>query len=167
MWFRETDEFLHPHFAFQSSPVLQSHCNSAFIWSSLLHFTTTTWIPTRCFIQNAAMISHQTCPFFALLGSPPHPLTCSRWKLRISHSVTFPSSSAPHLMHHSVPTTLPLKRISNTFTLPSFSATTSIRPSSVLDHPSHSNSFLVCFLFPSCHFQSTRQPRNLFKMPGP
>lgn len=69
-------------------------------------------MPTRCSIQNAAIISHQTCSFFTLPVSPPHPLTCSRWKFRITHSVTFPSSPALLLMHHSVPTTLPSKRIS-------------------------------------------------------
>lgn len=156
MWFRETDELLHPHFTFQSSPVLHSHCNSAFLWSSLPHFTTSTWMPTRGSIQNAAIISHQTCSFFTLPVSPPHPLTCSRWKfgitlcdLRLFPSSTSDASLSPS---HSTSKTY-LKYIHSAQLLHHH-----LNQAITLNHPSHSNSFLVWLLCPSCHLQSTWQP---------
>lgn len=132
-------EFLHPLFTFQSPPVLHSHCNSTSLWISLLHLTTTTWISNRHSIQNAAVIS-PTKP------APSQPLPCHLpihlLKLETrNHSLTFRSSSAPHLMHHWVPTTLPLKCISNASTSAQLLwYHLKIGPSSLL------NSLLVWFL---------------------
>lgn len=106
------------------------------------------------------LLLHSSC-----ITSPPTYLL----KVEIqNHSLCdlplFPSSASDASLSPDHSTS---KTYLNTFTLPSFSTTTSIRPSSLSNHPSHSISLLVWFLFPSCHFQSTWQPRTLFKMHGP
>lgn len=123
-------------------------------------------MPTRCSIQNAAVISHQTCSFFTLPVSPPHPLTCSRWKFRITHSVTFPSSPALLLMHHSVPTTLPPKRIS----IRSLCPASPPPPQSGHHHFRIIHHTQLVYLFDFSSLLATSNPPGnpgLFKMHGP
>lgn len=124
MWFREMNEFLHPPFTPQSSPTPHSplsprpsHCKSTSDPS--LKPSPATWISDRHSdlpVQNSANNSPPLLPNRLLLHYcyAISPSTCLHRKPETF--LTFPSCSAPYLTHHSIPTMLSLKLISNTCT---------------------------------------------------